>query len=258
MIIEARGDVVTLRGTLNENHWDAIAAAVDLLLPDHPLGILMDCSGVSCMTDMGGATFMDGLSYMEAHGARIILCSVPEAILDRIKAIPGLHSQVPTAPTVEDGRKSLDAGKAAPLISSGKAQVILVPVNAPFSVDAASQLLARLQLGPTTELHFIYVIVVPRSLPVGAPLPEDEAQADRVLSLAERVVAAPGRARHIIRGRGIADAIVDAAAKLKASEVIAGLTADSAGDDAVSQIMVSLREKCPCDLTVTQERSETP
>ena len=253
MIIEARRGVVSLRGTLKESHWDAIAAAVDLVLPDHPQGILLDCSALTTMTEMGGATFMDGLSYMEARGARIILCSVPPAIQTVLRAVPGLHSQIPTAETVEQGRQSLLAGKAAPLTAKANAVIVLVPVNPPFSVEAVRQLLKRLHLAAGSEIHFVYVLLVPRALPVGAPLPEDEARAEQLLTRAEQEISNVKSERHVVRGRHMADAIVEAATKLGASEVIVGLDSSSSEDESVASILQGLRDKAPCSLTVTQE-----
>jgi len=255
MIIEARGDVVSVRGTLDENHWDAIAAAVDLLLPTHPGGILMDCSGITSMTDMGAATFMDGLSYMEARGARIILCSVPGSIAERLRSIPGLHAQVPIARSVEQARSSLAASHAAPMTTRGKGRLVLLPVNPPFSARAGLSLLAHYQQGSGLHIHFIYVMVVPRSLPVGAPLPEEEERAEVALSEVEGAVTHTAVARHVTRGRNITDAVLEAVTKLDAAEVIVGLERDSVGDESTSTILDSLREKCPCTLTLTQAPS---
>ena len=257
MIIEARNDVVSLRGTLSENHWDAIAAAVDLLLPDHPRGILMDCSGLVSMTDTGGATFLDALSDLEARGARIILCDVPPSLQEQLRQIPGLHSQVPIAPTLQLGRQSLDAGGSTPLTAVTSGRVVVVPVNPPFSAAAVRETLSRLQLGITSEVHFVYAMVVPRSLPVGAPLPDEEARADSALLEAESLIPASIHRRHVLRGRQVTDGIVEAVNKLHASEVIAGLASSSSDQEDTTPILESLRQKCPCDLIVALERSSS-
>lgn len=258
MIIEARQDVVTLRGTLSENHWDAIAAAVDLVLPEHPQGILLDCGDLNSMSDFGGATFLEGLSYMEARGARIILCNVPSEIQTALRSIPGLHSQVPTAATVEIGRKSLEAGHATPLTTGKKGRVVLVPVNPPFSGAAAQPLLRRLNLGPGAEIHFAYAMVVPRSLPVGAPLPEEEARAEAYLAAAELAMPNSVKSRHVLRARNMPEAITAAIAKLGVAEVIAGIDPASLGDEAVTEMINTLRSRCPCPLTITQDRAPAP
>jgi hypothetical protein len=128
-----------------------------------------------------------------------------------------------------------------------------VPVSPPFSVPAVLELLGRLHVDPRRELHFVYVMVVPRSLPVGALLPEDEARADRALSEAQRVLSAPVTARHVARGRNITDAIIEAVGRLHAHELIAGLDPSSAGDTSVTELLESLRERVPCPFVLTQQ-----
>ena len=244
---------------MSENHWDAIAAAVDLVLPDHPQGILIDCGQLKSMTDKGGSTFMDGLSYMEARGARIILCNIPDPLSSRLRSIPGLHSQVPMAQTVKDGRKSLVAGNTAPLTSNrGDVPIIIVPVSPPFSAPACRPLLKRLNLGTSAAIHYVYVMVVPRALPVGAPLPDEEARAQIELTLAEEMLLGPVTSRHVLRGRSISDALVEAVRRLGCIEVIAGLDSTSLSNDAVPLLVSALREKCPCVLTITQSPAVVP
>src|SRR5438105_798543 len=107
MIIEARGDVVTLRGKLARNQWQNIKAAANHLLENHPHGIIIDCSHIEAATQEGIETFVDARLDIEAQGARIMLAGVPPFVLDGMRAVPGASSQLPVAHSVEEARASL-------------------------------------------------------------------------------------------------------------------------------------------------------
>jgi len=128
-------------------------------------------------------------------------------------------------------------------------------VSPPFSVIAAKKSLVRLQPGPQTEIHLIYVLMVPRSLPMGSPLPDEEAKADEALTRAEKVIGEVKVARHVVRGRSIPDAVMEAAGKLKAAEIIVGLDGSAAGDESVARVVDGLRSASPCAITVRQEKA---
>src|SRR5437588_9246379 len=89
MIIEARGDVVTLRGRLARNQWQNIKAAANHLLENHPHGIILDCSHIEAATEQGIETFVDARLDIEAQGARIMLAGVPRFVLEGMRAVPG-------------------------------------------------------------------------------------------------------------------------------------------------------------------------
>src|SRR5438270_859606 len=107
MIIEARGDVVTLRGNLTRNQWLNIKAAANHLLREHPHGIIIDCGHIESVTEEGIDTFIDARRDIEAQGARIMLASVPTYVLEAMRSVPGASSQLPVARSVEEARSSL-------------------------------------------------------------------------------------------------------------------------------------------------------
>ncbi|MDQ2732864.1 MAG: universal stress protein, partial [Armatimonadota bacterium] len=136
--------------------------------------------------------------------------------------------------------------------------VVLVPVSPPFSGAAAQSLLRRLNLGAGAEIHFAYAMVIPRSLPVGAPLPEEEARAEASLAAAELAIPAGVKSRHVLRARNMPEAITSAITRLGAAEVIAGMDPNYLGDESVTAMINTLRSRCPCPLTITQDHAPTP
>ncbi len=108
MIIEARGDILKISGALTENHWPTIASAVNLLLRNHPQGIIIDCSDLSVTFPRGLQTFASALDYIRRKRSRIIFVNLPEKVLEDLRAFPGLRSQLPIAKSVEEAQQSLD------------------------------------------------------------------------------------------------------------------------------------------------------
>ena len=53
MIIEQKDDVVRLSGSLTRNQWMTIKAAANLLLTNHPEGIIVDCSHLESISEDG-------------------------------------------------------------------------------------------------------------------------------------------------------------------------------------------------------------
>jgi K+-sensing histidine kinase KdpD len=164
-----------------------------------------------------------------------------------------LQSQVPIADTLGQGRQSLNTAQARPLSRQANKRVVLVPANPPFSVPAVVRLLRPSVVEAGAEVHIVYVILVPRALPVGAPMPEQEARANEGLCEVDSLISGIGAVRHVVRGRNIADAVLDAADRLGAAEVLVGLDDSARADDAVESMLAALREKCPCILTMTQQ-----
>ena len=114
MIIETRGHVVHLSGSLHKNQWMSIRAAANLLLHDHPQGIIVDCAGLENISEDGARTFLEAMRDIESARARIIVASLPQNVLTVIKTVPGVRSQLPIAASVEAARASLKVQRRAP------------------------------------------------------------------------------------------------------------------------------------------------
>ena len=189
MIIHLRGDVIELKGSLVENHWTALKSAVSLLLDQHPSGAIIDCSRLTDINEAGAHTFLDASSYIESQHARVVLAGLPEHILGEIRQIPGARSQLPLAASIEEARASLAVGGEEAVPENKRKPAIMVPLlgSWPQALDFAAVQAAR-----QMEIHLVYVIEVPRNLPLGVPLPEKEREATQVLSEAERSLSRTG------------------------------------------------------------------
>jgi anti-anti-sigma regulatory factor len=90
MIIETHNDVVLLSGSLCTNQWPAIKATADLVYTHHPMGILIDCSGLSYVTRVGAKTFEDALQHIERERYAVVFTHVPVDVKQMLSTIgPG-------------------------------------------------------------------------------------------------------------------------------------------------------------------------
>lgn len=184
MIIHVRGDVIELSGSLRENYWPALKSAVSLQLKRYPNGIVIDGHGLTDIDETGARTFLEASDYIEAQRARVVVARLPEHILQQIRQIPGARSQLPLAATIEEARESLAVGAGEAAIEIHRRLAILVPLVGDWAKAleyAVPQARAR-----RTEIHLLYVLEVPRALPLGVPLPDKERQARETLAEAEQ------------------------------------------------------------------------
>lgn len=206
MIIQTKGDVIKLRGALTENQWPAIKSAVSLLLDEHPGGVIIDANGLTDVTAAGAHTFLDASNFIQAQSARVIVCGLSDRILEEIRKIPGVRSQLVLAATVEEARASLAAGGTVTAAEVRTRPAVLVPLIGawPHALGfAAAEAAAR-----RAEVHLLYVLQVPRNLPIGAPMPEKEQDAQNTLTEAEKTLKRRGvtvrkrttRARDVVEG----------------------------------------------------------
>jgi len=190
MIIQSQGDVVILRGILEENHWPALKSVVSLLLKRHPAGVIIDGGELTEVTDAGAQTFLDASEFIESHNARVMVVGLSDEIVQAISDVPGIRSQLPRVSTAEEARASLAVSGAETLPAEQRRPVVLVPLigdwrrSLEYAVAHASKLKA--------DLHVLYIIEVPRAQTLGIPLPEKEKEAERVLAEAEALLKAQG------------------------------------------------------------------
>lgn len=185
MIIEAREDTITLRGEVKSNIWPAIQAAAALLLENHPTGIILDCSALSKVTAKGAETFQDAFGYIAAQNARIMVVGLTEEMLAIGQSVPGFRSQLPIAATVDEARASLAISETTP--HRGKARTAgVVPMLGNWR--RSLYLADKLAIGESCEMHMVDLIRVPRTLPIGSPMPEREAAGQVRLAEAQGLV----------------------------------------------------------------------
>jgi anti-anti-sigma regulatory factor len=234
MIIEARDDTITLRGDVKSNIWPAIQAAAALLLANHPTGIIIDASGVAKFTAKGAETFADAFKYISSQNARIIVTGLDPELAEIGKAVPGVRSQVPLADTVEEARASIELEEPTP--QRGKAHIAgVAPLvgNWPRAIYHAD----KLGLGENCEIHLVDLIKVPRTLPIGTPLPERETASRERLDRAKGMVQESGlrsfaHAEHV---RSESAGLLQFAERLKADFAVVSLDAGTAEDPHIDE-----------------------
>src|SRR5215470_1559686 len=120
MIVTSSDDVVRLSGALVKNQWLTIKAAANLLLQSHPQGIIIDCGELTHVSEDGAKTFLDAIKDIQAAGARMVVCNLPPEVLQVIRSVPGVRSQLPIANSVDEARASLRLSGEAPKTEAGQ------------------------------------------------------------------------------------------------------------------------------------------
>ncbi|MBV9850033.1 MAG: universal stress protein [Armatimonadetes bacterium] len=259
MIIEARGDVVKLEGALEKNYWPVIQAAANLLLRQHPQGILLDGSALKAVTPEGAKTFGEAMDYIERYKARIVVCSLPENVMEAVRAVPGVRSRLPVAGSLEEGRASLALARSGAARPAGRRRIlhnVLVPLLRADSPEIAATLACRLAKpeGQDANLHLAYILEVPRHLPLNAPLPEEEATAGGVLDAAEKWVRGQGLTPvpHVRRARDAGEEIVHQAEELGVNIIVLAYAPTTDPDDPMPRILRTLLSRAPCEVVLNK------
>jgi hypothetical protein len=261
MIIETRGDVVHLSGSLHKNQWMSIRAAANLLLHDHPQGIIVDCAGLENISEDGARTFLEAMRDIESARARIIVASLPQNVLTVIKTVPGVRSQLPIAVSVEAARASLKVQRRAPDPAPGAdatrtGQVILVPLMAEVDLTYGADLAARLARVAKAEVRLVYLLEVTRTLPLNAPLPEQEEAAQEALSKAVQAAKQQNvqPQEHVERVREAIDGTLAAIRAYSATQIVVGASKHAmdhgGGHDRFDALVDTLLHRASCEVIV--------
>lgn len=257
MIIEARDDTITLRGEVKTNIWPAIQAAASLLLENHPTGIILDCSGVTKVTTKGAETFADAFDYIAAQNARIVVVGLGDEMLRVGRAVPGVRSQLPIAATVEEARASLALAELTP--RRGKAHIAgVVPILGNWR--RAIYLADKLAVGENCEMHLVDLIKVPRTVPIGSPLPEREAAGQARLAEAQELVRKTGLRcfTHVERVRS-ETALDDFIQRLNAGFTVVSIDRAPRGEPNIDESdALSLQEAAPFEVSLIKGAPDDP
>ena len=230
MIVESYEDVILISGALRSNFWDTIQTAISLTLKRHPSGVIIDCGGITECTPNGAETFRDAMEFIKEHAARIIVAAVPDPVREVLKSVPEVRSQLPIADSVEEARRSLDLllepeGKKPKPPREKLSKIVMLLTHGdlcPELYDMAEQA----SEAHHSEIVVAYVIVVPRHLPIQAPLAAEEEEAARSLEEAKRGF----EKRHvphsvtIERGRDVASALQQVVENTGARQVLVVLS----------------------------------
>ncbi len=80
MVIEIRDNVVCVSGSLRGNQWAVIRTSAFLAFELHPLGIVIDFSGVKWISAAGESTLITAIDEIELHRLPFVLLNVLPAV----------------------------------------------------------------------------------------------------------------------------------------------------------------------------------
>lgn len=155
-----------------------------------------------------------------------------------------LHPPAPVSAEVAKARRSIDAVKR-----------ILVPtVGMPHS-ERGVELACRLGLEQKAEIILVHVLEVPRTIPLGTPLPEDEARAHESLARAQDIVKLHGLPAipHIERAREVVEGIIRVAKDYDVDLIVLGIRPRAtASEDILGRTSDALLRRAPCEVIVNK------
>lgn len=256
MIVEAMGDVISLSGSLTQNNWLTIKAACNLLLKQHPEGIIVDCSGLTQCTPEGALTFGDAVHDIESAKARIILVHMPPNVQDVVQKVPGVRSSVAIAKSMDEARASLKLGLWARGPQVKSAPVVMVPLLSAQDCAASIHQAATIARERNAAVYLVYILEVPRSLAITAPLGEQEQVARQIIERAEGVMRKEGfmATPYIERGRDYSQTLLEAAKNLSADVIVVGLPSIET-NDSLADVAKTLLKRAPCEVVVSRTPS---
>ncbi|MBV6458181.1 MAG: hypothetical protein HONBIEJF_01306 [Fimbriimonadaceae bacterium] len=261
MIVESYEDVVILTGALRSNYWETIHTAVSLILRRHPEGVIIDCSHITECTPEGAETFHDAMDFINANEGRVIVAAVPEAVLDVLKSVPEVRSQLPIAATIEEARSSLNltvetSPKKKKRDSEGMRKIIVCLSGGSGDINLISTAISLANDGGIATI-LVYPILMPRELPLQSPMPAEEAAASAAFSKATiyfEESEIPVSAR-VERARDIPSAIEMILEEVPATTVVIGLPDEEATPDASSKLVKAVLAKIPIQVVFTRGRT---
>jgi nucleotide-binding universal stress UspA family protein len=137
--------------------------------------------------------------------------------------------------------------------SVGALKRILVPTaGMPYS-ERGVELACRLGVEQTAEITLVYVIEVPRTLPLGAPLPDAEEKAQGAINRARAIVELHKLpvSETIERAREAGDGILKAAQERDADVIVMGIRPQlSIAKDVLGRTSDYLLRKAPCEVVL--------
>lgn len=233
MIVESYEDVLILSGALRQNFWETVQTAISLILKRHPSGVIIDCSQITEITPLGAETFADVFDFVGEHEeARIILAAVPEHVKQVLREVPEVRSQIPIVGSVEEARCSLDLLASSEKEGKGKdanrewdRDILAVLEGVAEDADVI-HVAEELILHHKTRVTLLLPVVVPRELPLTAPLADLEAKLAAASESGKKAIKAAGAKVEIKleRTRDIATLMEEISEEVDADYVIAAIT----------------------------------
>jgi len=136
---------------------------------------------------------------------------------------------------------------------------ILVPTIGTIFAGREVELACRLGEDQKAEILLAYLLEVPRTLPLGAPMPQEEGRANEALEMARTIVDLHGlpSKMKVLRARVAGQEIVREAAEQRVDMIIVGMKPGMgvAHEDFARTMDVLLR-KAPCELLIDRVTEE--
>lgn len=258
MIVESINDTIKLSGDLTTNQWEAIRTAAGLVLKRHARGVVVDCGGLTSVTEIGANTFYDMMVYIEKKKARIIVANVPTAIRKVLQSVPDVRSGLAIAATVEDAQQSLDLLDTVQEKSHKNHQdaefLVLVLTGSKADSPAighASAIAEKRQL----NVVLLFPILVPQALPTDTPLPEKEDAATAALQRAIRFLGAKGISvtPALERTRSIAGAAEKVAEQHHARVLVVALPSENHSENEPARTVEGILRKVKGEIVFVRE-----
>ncbi|MEI6914094.1 MAG: universal stress protein [Armatimonadota bacterium] len=257
MIVYAKEDIVSLSGNLHRNYWLTIKAAANLLLKEHPEGIIIDCEELKDISEDGAGTFSDAFHDIQAANARMLMTNLPDQIMEIVRDVPGVRSRVPIANSIEEARSSLRSQAETDINVS---ESILVPLFSGMGYQEAVSIgidLARVNKAP---LVLLYCLEVGRDLPLGTPLPKMEAEGRALLeAAAEEALQKHATAlTHMERVRDLTEGILQQADDHKAIYTVLGVDSSDFQEHRLMHLIENLMQRSKCNVVISRCPPDNP
>lgn len=248
MIVESYEEVIKVSGALRTNQWDTLHTAISLGLKRHPEGVIIDTSGLTECTLQGADTFHSVMEFLKGHDARVIVAAVPPNVMETLKGAADVRSQLPIAESVEEARKSLffftggelheEENKPKRGKSIEHKYRFLVALQGTECDTYVLTTAREMADGMEALVNVVYPILVPRDMPLQAPLPEEEEKARETLTVADSILKRDEVAHALLleRARDVASALVSVLEEHPASHVILGMPPEDSRDSEVKLV----------------------
>ena len=135
----------------------------------------------------------------------------------------------------------------------GAVRNILVPTAGTEYSERGVELACRMGADQRAMIHLVYVIVVPRSLPMGTPMPDAETQARNALARAESIVKSHGMKCEVAvkRARAAGEGIIHHAKALHPDVLVVGMRPHyGPGESLLGRTTDTLLKEAPCEVIV--------
>lgn len=142
----------------------------------------------------------------------------------------------------------------------GAIKKILVPTSGTLYSERGIELACRLGEEQKAEIYLVTVLEVPRTLPLEAPMPEAEAQAEDIIKRGESIVSLRGLPAkgEVKRGRVAGEEIIRMARDWEADLIVMGIRSEiRMAQEIFGRTSDLVLRRAPCEVIVDKLSAET-